>query len=829
MDIEIRIVGPELYFWSQTLASDEAIEIPDRYVSFDGDNGNHLITENPLFDLEYSRIEIVREGAVLGRYAIEDCVLKCSGMIDSSAAASRMLFGEVLYGAGRSITEIRGHADTIHPHEIVISYKVLHHPVRGYINVFDGIEISGVHRDNLEIIGEPCPDPADAEVDLPPPFDHLERRFWRIENGECWLLNESGDDVEGPVHVASREHLNLLQNTIEVSDGAFRGCEELQTLALGKLADADGIIDYIELGRDFVSVSGVKAVLVSSDVDGFWCADLNRDCNLLISDEVRYPVCRLESGVAGREIHVNEEQFAYLSREIFGIPEDMCEHVSGRWIFTASPQSARWMISFAHMLEDDAWPGSDMALALRCYEHAKWCAERCDAQLWDEDLDAISHYSMEIDRLKDEMEELDTWDFDDMGVGRRRNVVNIRIADDVEFIPEGAFRGCRNLRSVYIPDSVVAVEENAFADCPRLISRPHYTRDGRRLIVWTNPPEHVAISPYAQVIGMGCFSGSEDLQEVTYKPVMPVVCRHNEVYRAAILPRAFANCRSLRSVVVDGGFVETCELRRLLCYDDNNRLVIGWEAFLGCSSLVCLNALDMVLSPIGALELSIINLLPDSEYVNDMDIRGRPGRTFEGCEHLEEAPTISSGLSEEFEAAFRGCRTLRRVSLCCSSGDAAIAGDMFNGCGMLTQISLVDRKGAELPAGVVSVGANAFNGCDSLTNEGINANRLSRRSAAEALAGSRLDIPREEDGQQRDEDDGEEMDAGEGQPEERIMTAREFFGEVEEEDDEEVNENDPEEGSDDVTKDEMMTAKEFFGEVYEDDSEEEVEEKDDDA
>ena len=169
------------------------------------------------------------------------------------------------------------------------------------------------------------------------------------------------------------------------------------------------------------------------------------------------------------------------------------------------------------------------------------------------------------------------------------------------------------------------------------------------------------------------------------------------------------------------------------------------------------------------------------------------------------------------------------MSLCCSSGDAAIAGDMFNGCGMLTQISLVDRKGAELPAGVVSVGANAFNGCDSLTNEGINANRLSRRSAAEALAGSRLDIPREEDGQQRDEDDGEEMDAGEGQPEERIMTAREFFGEVEEEDDEEVNENDPEEGSDDVTKDEMMTAKEFFGEVYEDDSEEEVEEKDDDA
>ncbi len=35
--------------------------------------------------------------------------------------------------------------------------------------------------------------------------------------------------------------------------------------------------------------------------------------------------------------------------------------------------------------------------------------------------------------------------------------------------------------------------------------------------------------------------------------------------------------------------------------------------------------------------------------------------------------------------------------------------------------------------------------------------------------------------------------------------------------------------SDDVTKDEMMIAKEFFGEVYEDDSKEEVEEKDDDA
>ena len=792
MDIEIRIIGPELHFWNQTLAPGQTIEIPDRYQYLERDDGNHLITENPLFDLAYSRIEIVREEAVLGQYAIEDCELKCSGMIDSSAVAGRMLFGEVLYGAGRSITEVRGHADTIRPHEIVISYKVLHHPVRGYIKVFDGIEISGVPRDNLEIIGEPYPDPVDAEVDLPPPFDHLERRFWRIENGEYWLLNESGNDVEGPVHVASREHLNLLRNTIEVSDGAFRGCEELQTLALGKLADADGIIDYIELGRDFVSVSGVKAVLVSSDVDGFWCADLNRDCNLLISDEVRYPVCRLESGVAGREIHVNEEQFAYLSREIFGIPEDKCEHVSGRWIFTPSPHSARWMISFAHMLEDDAWLGSDMALALRCYEHAKWCAERCDAQLWDEDPNAIPHYSMEIGRLRDEIEELNTWDFDDMGVGRRRNIVNIRIADDVDFIPENAFRGCRNLRSVYIPDSVVDVAENAFADCPRLISRPHYTRDGRRLIVWTNPPEHVAISPYAQIIGMGCFAGSENLQEVTYNPVTAVGGRHDEVYRAAILPRAFANCRNLRSVFMCDDYVKEFDQRTLLRYDNDNGLAIGCEAFIGCSSLSQFETWDdMVLSPIDNTLMSILNLLPCSDHVMDMD--DRPGRMFEGCEHLAEVPTICSGLSEAFAATFRGCRTLRRVSLWCPLGAAAIADDMFDGCGMLTQISLVDRKGAELPAGVVSVGANAFNGCDSLPNEGINANRLSRRSSAEALAGSRLDIPREEDDQQRDEDDGEEMDAGEGQPEEPMMTAREFFGEVFEDDSEEEVEEDEDE------------------------------------
>ena len=652
MYIDISIVGPELLFWSQTFAPGQPIEIPDDDEFQGFGDVSHLITGGPLLVLDYSRIEIevARGGAVLGRYAIEDCKLKCSGMIDSVAFADRALFGEYLYSAGRSITEVKGHADTIGPQEIVLSYKMLYHPVLGYIKVFDGIEISGVPKDNLEIIGEPYPDPADAEVDLPPPFDHLERRFWRIENGEYWLLNERGEDVEGPAHVASREHLNLLRNTIKVADGAFRGCEELQTLALGKLADADGIIDYIELGRDFVSVSGVKAVLVLSDVVGdSRGGDLYRYCNLLISDEVQDPVGRLEFDVAGREIHVNEEQFACLSHEIFDIPENECEHVSGRWIFTPSLHSARWMISFAHMLEDEAWTGSDVALALRCYEHAKWCAEHC-LEMREEVPEVIvmpEHCTMEIDRLRDEMEELESWDFEEMGIGRRRNIVSIRIADDVDFIPENAFRGCRNLRSVYIPDSVVAVAENAFADCPRLISRPHYTRDGRRLIVWTNPPEHVAISPYAQVIGMGCFSGSEDLQEVTYKPVMPVVCRHNEVYRAAILPRAFANCRSLRSVVVDGGFIDTCELRRLLCYDDNNRLVTGWEAFLGCSSLVCLNASDMVLSPIGALELSIINLLPDSEYVNDMDIRGRPGRTFEGCEHLETVPTISSGLSEE--------------------------------------------------------------------------------------------------------------------------------------------------------------------------------------
>ena len=778
MPIEIRIVGPELIFWSQTFAPGQVIEIPDddKFSGF-GDV-SHLITGEPLLVLDYSRIEIVQEGAILGRYAIEDCILKCSGMIDSVAAADRVLFGEDLYCFGRSITEVGGHADTVGPREIVLSYKVLYHPVRGYIKVFDGIEISGdrVPNGDLEMIDAFSLFPHDEVVELPAPYDRKEVRFWRIENGECWLLNERGDDVEGPAHVASREHLNLLRNTIKIADGAFRGRTEIQTLALGKCVGGYNI----ELGRDFVLgrySSSVKAVLVSSYVEeGPWRGDLYLDCNLLISDEVQDPVGRLEFDVAGREIRVNEEQFAYLSHEIFGIPENECEHVSGRWIFTPSLHSARWMISFAHMLEDEAWTGSDMALALRCYEHAKWCAEHC-LEMREEVPEAIvmpEHCNMEIDRLRDEMEELEAWDFEEMGIGRRRNIVSIRIADDVDFIPENAFRGCRNLRSVYIPDSVVAVAENAFADCPRLISRPHYTRDGRRLIVWTNPPEHVVISPYAQIIGMGCFAGSENLQEVTYNPVMTVVCRYDEVYRAAILPRAFAGCRNLRSVVVNNMIrAVECDLRRHLCYDDNNGLVIGWEAFIGCSSLVQFYAYDMVLSPIDALTLSIFNLLPDSEYVNDMDIGDRPGRTFEGCEHLEEVPMISSGLLEEFACTFRGCRTLRRVSLVCPSDGAGIAHDMFDGCGMLTQISLVDRKGVELPAGVVSVGANAFNGCNSLTNEGINANRLSRRSAAEALAGSQLDIPREEDDQHRDEDAAREFPDAEEE-------------EIEEEDDEDV-------------------------------------------
>jgi hypothetical protein len=75
-------------------------------------------------------------------------------MIDSVAAADRVLFGEDLYCFGRSITEVGGHADTVGPREIVLSYKVLYHPVRGYIKVFDGIEISGdrVPNGDLEMM-----------------------------------------------------------------------------------------------------------------------------------------------------------------------------------------------------------------------------------------------------------------------------------------------------------------------------------------------------------------------------------------------------------------------------------------------------------------------------------------------------------------------------------------------------------------------------------------------------------------------------------------------------------------------------------------------------
>ena len=178
-----------------------------------------------------------------------------------------------------------------------------------------------------------------------------------------------------------------------------------------------------------------------------------------------------------------------------------------------------------------------------------------------------------------------------------------------------------------------------------------------------------------------------------------------------ICDRAFADCKSLRSIVIPDGITSIgygafsgCESLRSLVIPDSVSS-IGDCAFEGCKSLCSLVIPDSVTS-IGEGAFydckSLISIvIPDS-----VTSIGRGA--FSGCTSLTNI-AIPDGVTSIGDCAFCGCESLSNIVI--PDSVTSIEDSAFNGCESLNSVVI--------PDGVTSIGESAFLGCRSLTNIAI--------------------------------------------------------------------------------------------------------------
>ena len=240
---------------------------------------------------------------------------------------------------------------------------------------------------------------------------------------------------------------------------------------------------------------------------------------------------------------------------------------------------------------------------------------------------------------------------------------SVTIPESVTSIGHSAFQGCKDLTSFTIPDGVTSIGENAFKDCTGLTSI-------------TIPGSVTSIGEYA-------FTGCTGLTSV----IIPEGV-------TSIGYRAFEDCTGLTSVSIPGSLTSW-----------------GGMEFTGCTGLTSITFQDGLTS-IGDAFRGCTNLTSVT-FPESLTSIGESA--FSGCMGLTSI-TIPKNVTTVYGSTFRGCTNMESIVV--ENGNTVY--DSRENCNAIietaTNTLLRACYSTVFPAGVTSIGANAFSGLADLTS-----------------------------------------------------------------------------------------------------------------
>ena len=259
------------------------------------------------------------------------------------------------------------------------------------------------------------------------------------------------------------------------------------------------------------------------------------------------------------------------------------------------------------------------------------------------------------------------------------NLTTLNIGENVQTIPNYAFYGCSGLTSVTIPYSVTSIGSYAFFGCWRLtsVTIPNsVTAIGEEAFYQCSSLTSVTIPESVTSIGSSAFYGCSGLTSVNYNSVN---CTQMSSYNYPL----FKGCYSLKTLTIgdkvqaipDYAFY-TCNGLTSVTIGGSVRS-IGVSAFRGCSGMTSINIPNSVTS-IGS-------------------------SAFSGCSGLTSV-TIPNSVTSIGDGVFYGCSGLTSVTI--PNSVTSIGSSAFSKCTGLTSVTI--------PESVTFIGQEAFYYCSGL-------------------------------------------------------------------------------------------------------------------
>lgn len=314
---------------------------------------------------------------------------------------------------------------------------------------------------------------------------------------------------------------------------------------------------------------------------------------------------------------------------------------------------------------------------------------------------------------------MDNFDYSNIPwLANRETLTTVIIESGVTSIGSYAFSYCPNLSSITIPNTVTSINDFAFQSSSGLetIAIPgSISTIGYQAFSYCSGLTSITIPEGTTTIENYAFSNCSALTTVTISSSVE-----------SLGSGVFGYCSNLSSIIVESGN-ETYDSRddcNAIIKTSTNELIagckntiipqnikgIGNSAFSNCTGLTAITIPDGV-TVISLSAFQWCTGLTSVTLPNSVTSIGN--NAFEGCKSLESV-TIPKNVSEIGENAFNGCPDLGSIVV--ESGNETF--DSRNNCNAIiesaTNSLVFGCKNTIIPAGVTSIGYNAFANCSSL-------------------------------------------------------------------------------------------------------------------